>query len=347
MPKTPKLQQLWTDSLVIPHKNVAVWDGWRGLAILCVLIGHYMGTEFIKEDRLGVDIFFVLSGMLMAKLLFEQRIDLRTFYIRRFSRIYPALLVFVIYSFLVGFIVGWEFSFTEMVTNLTFLRTYIPADPHIWSGEVPVKNLWSLNVEEHTYVLLSLMTLLFINRNNAMKALLSVGLTSLAISLYYHATQDYNETYFLLRTESAIAFIMFSSAYRLFVAERDLQPHPWLPIISLVLAASCYLVAAPFWMSFVFPPFLLAFSVNHLQSTLKCFQQILSLKWLRILGMWSYSIYLWQQPFYEYKWAFPGPDYAIPLILSIGAGFFSYSYVELPARTAINRWWKNHATSNA
>jgi peptidoglycan/LPS O-acetylase OafA/YrhL len=333
------LQNLWKKSLVLPANNIPVWDGWRGLAIMCVLVGHYMGTDFIKEDRLGVDIFFVLSGMLMSRLLFEKRVDLKTFYIRRFSRIYPALLVFVVYSFLIGLLAGWEFSLTEIVANLSFLRTYIPADPHIWSGDVPIKNLWSLNVEEHAYVLMSLMTLFIIKQSNAFKVLLSVGVMSILISLYYHATQNYNETFYLLRTESAICFIMFSASYRLYVAKNNPPVWQWMPAITLLLAGLCYLVDVPFWMSFTLPPLLLAFSINHLQQAASSFQRVLSFKWLRLLGLWSYSIYLWQQPFYEYKWAFPGPDYVVPLGLSLAAGFLSYTYVELPVRTYINNWW--------
>ena len=323
----------------LPKNNVPEWDGWRGLAIACVLIGHFMGTGFIKEDRLGVDIFFVLSGMLMARLLFEKRVDLKTFYVRRFSRVFPALLVFVVITYLIASLVGWQFSFTEVVANLTFVRTYFPADPHIWSGEVPVKNLWSLNVEEHAYVVMSLMTLIFINNRNAATLLFAIGLTSIGISLYYSFTQDNNGADFLIRTECAIGFVAISAAYRLAHQNWFQNVSPWLPVLAVVASILTYLEDVPFWMSIVFPPLLLSFAINHIQDSLSIFKKVLSSKLLRYLGLWSFSIYLWQQPVYEYRWVLPGPDYGIPLIMSIVLGALSFSIIETPARSAINYWW--------
>ena len=327
------------NTFTLPKNNVPEWDGWRGLAIACVLIGHFMGTSFIKEDRLGVDIFFVLSGMLMARLLFEKRVDLKTFYVRRFSRVFPALLVFVVVTYLVASLAGWQYSFSEIFANLTFIRTYFPVDPHIWSGEVPVKNLWSLNVEEHAYVVMSLMTLVFINNRNAAALLFAIGLTSIGISLYYFSTQDNNGALFLIRTECAIGFVAISAAYRL--AHQNWIPKvaPWWPVLALVFSALAYLDVVPFWVSIVFPPFLLAFAINHIQDSTPLFKKLLSSRVLRYLGLWSFSIYLWQQPMYEYRWALPGPDFGIPLIMSIFLGALSFAIIETPARLAINNWW--------
>ncbi len=326
----------------LPKNNVPEWDGWRGLAIACVLVGHFMGTEFIKEDRLGVDIFFVLSGMLMARLLFEKRVDLKTFYLRRFSRVFPALLVFVCTTFFVASIAGWEFSGSEIFANLTFIRSYYPSEPHIWAGAVPVKNLWSLNVEEHAYVIMSLMTLIFINNRNAAALLFLIGISSIGISLYYHFTKDSGGLLYLLRTECAIGFVAISAAYRLAHQNWNLNINPWLPVLAVVVCALTYLKITPFWASIVFPPFLLAFAINHIQESTPLFRAILSNKLFRYLGLWSFSIYLWQQPLYEYKWAIPGPDYGIPLLMSIVLGALSFAIIETPARTAINNWWAKH-----
>src|ERR1700761_7320849 len=48
-------------------------DNWRGWAILLVLIGHFFETDGDSLGRLGVELFFVLSGRLMADLLFVKR----------------------------------------------------------------------------------------------------------------------------------------------------------------------------------------------------------------------------------------------------------------------------------
>ncbi|TIX35964.1 MAG: acyltransferase, partial [Mesorhizobium sp.] len=78
--------------------RLAYLDGWRGLSIALVLIGHFFPVPGINLGVMGVEFFFVLSGRLMAEILFVERYPLKAFFKRRFSRIYPALLIFVVAS---------------------------------------------------------------------------------------------------------------------------------------------------------------------------------------------------------------------------------------------------------
>ena len=55
-------------------KRIAYLDGWRGLAIGLVLIDHFSPVCGIALGRMGVDVFFVLSGMFMANILFVKRV---------------------------------------------------------------------------------------------------------------------------------------------------------------------------------------------------------------------------------------------------------------------------------
>ena len=71
-------------------------DGWRGLAILLVLEGHFLSILPLNTGRLGVDVFFCLSGFLMSGLLFIKQQPLSIFYKRRISRVFP---VFYFLSF--------------------------------------------------------------------------------------------------------------------------------------------------------------------------------------------------------------------------------------------------------
>ena len=150
---------------VSPHTATRIdsWDGWRGLAITLVLCGHFYDIKWLWEDRMGVDIFFVLSGMLMSRILFEKRLSLRDFYIRRLSRIFPVLVLYILFIYGVSWHYKIEFSLSEVVSSLLFLRTYLPTQPGIWDTQVAIGHLWSLHVEEHAYVSLSLNTLCFIN----------------------------------------------------------------------------------------------------------------------------------------------------------------------------------------
>ena len=67
--------------------HVASLDGWRGLSLLLVFIGHF--TAYYEAAALGVELFFVLSGRLMADILILRREPIGTFFWRRASRILP------------------------------------------------------------------------------------------------------------------------------------------------------------------------------------------------------------------------------------------------------------------
>lgn len=71
-------------------------DGLRGLAVAVVVAFHF-GLPGAKGGFLGVDVFFVVSGFLVTKILADElsasgRIDVRDFWIRRVRRLVPALL---------------------------------------------------------------------------------------------------------------------------------------------------------------------------------------------------------------------------------------------------------------
>jgi peptidoglycan/LPS O-acetylase OafA/YrhL len=77
-------------------------DGLRGLAVIAVLLYH-LGVSWIPGGFLGVDLFFVISGYVITRLILDSiesnnGLDLRGFYIARFRRLYPALLLVIVSS---------------------------------------------------------------------------------------------------------------------------------------------------------------------------------------------------------------------------------------------------------
>lgn len=321
--------------------RVGVWDGWRGMAITLLLCGHFFEESFlwIEIGRLGVDSFFVLSGMLMSTILFEKRMNLKDFYIRRFSRIIPAFTLFLLAMFTLAKLTSIEFETIEVVTNLTFLRTYIPLDPHIWNTRVPVQHLWSLNVEEHAYVFMSIMTLLFFRNTDAAYALIVLGLISICICFFYYNNETLAPTRFRIRTESSVSFVFLSAGYSLL--KKDLGTniyHHLLPVLTLFGAFICYLEIMPGWLSFSLAPILLAYTLNHLHEANRLLRNFLELKIIRLMGIWSFSIYLWQQPLYKFNWKVPGPPY-VSMIIAIIIGILSFYLFEQPIRSWINKRW--------
>lgn len=326
--------------------RVDVWDGWRGLAISMLMIGHFFNIRSMADDRLGVDLFFVLSGMLMSGILFEQRMPLKKFYVRRFSRIYPALFFFVVFWYGVASFTGWEFQLREIFANLTFIRTYYPADPHIWNVHVPMGHLWSLNVEEHAYVIMSVITLILVKKRQAAIALAVLGAMAIGISFYYYYGKIMPETHFRIRTESALSFVFLSASWNLLKKQYGIRLPGWAPALLSMAAACCYFYRFPHWLTFAVTPVLLAIAVNHLQDAARWFQALLLLAPLRRLGLWSYSIYLWQQPFYKGANLLPGGKLT-GCVLAIAAGAASYHLIEQPLRSRINQYWGSRRDADA
>jgi peptidoglycan/LPS O-acetylase OafA/YrhL len=134
-------------------------DGLRGIAILLVVLSH-AGLESIIPGKLGVTLFFFISGYLITSLLVEEKektghIQLPHFYLRRFFRLYPALLLMIVVSCAAALWLGCSLNMHDIGGALLYYSNYYIG----WfRGPVPdcsriLDILWSLSVEEHFYLL--------------------------------------------------------------------------------------------------------------------------------------------------------------------------------------------------
>jgi peptidoglycan/LPS O-acetylase OafA/YrhL len=138
-------------------------DGLRAIAVLSVVLFHGF-PQIFKGGFIGVDIFFVLSGYLISRIIFEQlnqgRFNFFDFYSRRIKRIFPALLIVLV----AVYIVGW---FTLLADEYSQLGQHIAAGTAFISNFVlwgeagyfdnsahtkPLLHLWSLGIEEQFYI---------------------------------------------------------------------------------------------------------------------------------------------------------------------------------------------------
>lgn len=311
-------------------------DGWRGMAIALVLQGHFFPLSGFESGYLGVDIFFCLSGLLMSRILFVQRVPLATFYKRRISRIFPVFLLFVVLVYGTALLAGHPSTWPEFVATVTFLRTYLPTYPDIWHSGLPIGHLWSLNVEEHCYVLLSAFTLFTAVRLRAGWLLLLLGTAAVGIHLGYNRYPELAPANDEIRTETAAAYLLISAGY--FLMRERFVPlvRPWMPLVAFALAAACYWRGMPESISVFVTPFLLAFAVNHLGQVKAEILTALATAPLRVLGICSYSVYLWQQPFFQFKAYFPPGLALLCALLTGGASFYLF---ENPVRAWLNRHW--------
>jgi peptidoglycan/LPS O-acetylase OafA/YrhL len=134
---------------IIPDsaRHIESFDGIRGLAILLVLIGH---AGWFADGWVGVDLFFVLSGFLITRILRrskgERNYWLR-FYIKRATRILPPLALTIV---IVGLLWPHQLPSGLLVYLLSFGNIAdLTTRFNVW----PLEHLWSLSVEEHFYML--------------------------------------------------------------------------------------------------------------------------------------------------------------------------------------------------
>jgi peptidoglycan/LPS O-acetylase OafA/YrhL len=144
-------------------------DFLRGVAIILVLGRHIPNKHLIFPSNInliinqwifigwsGVDFFFVLSGFLVSGLLFNEykknnSINIKRFIIRRGFKIWPAYYIYI-------FLIICFYTLKHRDVNIFYgLETYWPALIHIQNYIVtPRHHLWSLSLEEHFYIGLSI-----------------------------------------------------------------------------------------------------------------------------------------------------------------------------------------------
>jgi peptidoglycan/LPS O-acetylase OafA/YrhL len=138
-------------------------DGLRALAVVSVLIFHAFPNA-LPGGFIGVDIFFVISGYLITKVI-TQEIDRSTFtigsfYSRRIRRIFPGLLLVIPFCLLVGWLGLVPTEFLKLgqhaVAGATFVSNFVLWREAGYFDEAselkPLLHLWSLAIEEQFYI---------------------------------------------------------------------------------------------------------------------------------------------------------------------------------------------------
>lgn len=322
-------------------RRITYLDGWRGVSLIFVLIGHFAPIAGMKMGPLGVELFFVLSGRLMAEILFVERFPLKTFYIRRFSRIFPAMAVFITLAFLVLMNSSLRFKPAFILTDLTFTYNFAAVFGH---RSPAIDHIWSLCIEEHAYLLLGLIALLSrLRRLPAMPVIFGLALLSMldgAISTLIFG-QDWFIGYW--RTDTHVASVLISAAVYLATrrdAGRFLARIPsWLPPACALAGVALFAEPVAHALSYTLGTALLAISVCTIDVAARPLRAFLSSPLLTWVGVLSYSIYLWQQPFYAMLDT--GHVTVVRTLLflagAIVAGAASFYVLEQPARQFLNR----------
>ena len=295
-------------------------DGWRAVSIALVILHHsqvrctvpLLGAllqSLSNVGEVGVELFFAISGLLICSRLLDEeskygKISVKGFYLRRFFRILPAALFYLlVVASLAAFHliplvpVDW-FGALLFFRNYTMLLEYLHHSPlalHWYTG-----HFWSLSMEEHFYLVLPAVLVGFRRTRLWVLGGLAVSVALWRAVLAHLMHRDYQ---FNFRTDTHVDALLIPAmiALLLFPVLRNDAAKRYLPArsfpIFVVLEIGLLATRVPFfltWQAIVIPLLILS-TVLHPNTIQGSILEFLPIRWI---GWISYSLYLWQQLFF-------------------------------------------------
>lgn len=173
-------------------------DGLRAIAVIAVLFFHFRVPLF-SGGFAGVDVFITLSGYLITSSILVQyatdNFHLRTFFFRRFVRLYPASIVTCLCTVILAFMLlpddlSERTSWSAFLSQLSLANIYFHAHHNYFddaSFRKPLLHMWSLSLEEQFYFLLApFLSIIMLSRSSLkfiLHIMIVVAVGSLAINI--------------------------------------------------------------------------------------------------------------------------------------------------------------------
>ena len=353
-------------------------DGLRAVAVIAVMLYH-LGFKWIPGGFLGVDLFFVISGYVITRLLLDsiQRsggLDLRAFYVARIRRLLPPLIFMIITTTVVvglwapdtmrRFLGDTPFAlFGGMNWWLVFRHTdYFEA-----IGRPPLlQHTWSLGVEAQFYLvwpLILLLVLRYFGKNKIPGAALLIaafsGVALLLVSLQVDAASSSHVSHVYFGTDTHSIGLFLGAALAVSWIPQNLQEtvtrkaqdfidgigvFGFLGIIAAFLFIdetdpTLYKLAFP--LAGIFGCAIIT-SIVHPASR---FAPILSSKPFIWIGERSYAIYLWHWVVFQVtrpNYDLEGSEWALSalrILIVFALADISLRIIELPVRTGLIDYW--------
>jgi peptidoglycan/LPS O-acetylase OafA/YrhL len=323
-------------------------DWLRAVAVVSVIGFHFEISGF-RGGFVGVDVFFVISGFLIGRIVQSELLDksfsFLAFYERRIRRLIPALYVMLVVSLLAGMDILSGTERSEFLRSITGVATFT-ANIFFWmqsgyfdraSSEKPLLHTWSLGVEEQFYILLPILLwlLLRLRGTPAMKrGVAALAVASLLVSQSLLSSAD-GSAFFLLQSR---AWELLTGVLLVWIPS---PRRPWVVHaargLGLILIVTAILSYTP------------RTSFPGINALLPCAGAALFLIGgasahrfapLEQVGRMSYSLYLWHWPIYSFAklksvtLTVPVGEKLLLILLLAGAATASYLLIERPARTA-------------
>jgi peptidoglycan/LPS O-acetylase OafA/YrhL len=328
-------------------------DGVRAASITIVMCSHFMSSK-IFPGGFGVLIFFVVSGFLITRLLLaefkrEKRISLPNFYVRRFLRLYPVIIAYLIVVSIAIYFKGLPYSYPELASVLFYYTNYYFAMTPLTgeSSVLPVLIFWSLAIEEHFYLVFPpLFVLLGCSAPRLFWLIAGTIVLALALRLYVaHLHPEYLYTHYFyrrseMRMDSIATGVMLAILCELPLGRKVLL---WLtrpaPVAVAVIAILAGLLYRDPWFRETVRYSILNVSVAVLIGAVlfspryRAINLMLNLKSVVWIGRLSYSLYVWHLGI---SFMIGAADYSywsgmlVQFVLSFIIAVISYYAIEQP-----------------
>ena len=360
------------------ERYIAPIDGLRAVAVIAVLFYH-LGISWIPGGFLGVDLFFVISGYVITRLVLDsiQRssaLDLREFYLNRLRRLVPALVFMVVATTM--FIGVWApETMRRFLTDLPYVFTgsmnwsLVNRQQDYFStiGRPPLlQHTWSLAVEAQFYLIWPLVLLFILKyfgkKNIPIASLIAAGASGIALFIYsikidasvshavshvYFGTDTHSIGLFL---GSALAVSWIPQNLSKTISKRAQDFVDGVGIIGLLGLLATFLFinetdATLYRLAF---PLAGIFGCATLMSVVhpaSRFAPLLSSKFLLWIGERSYGIYLWHWVIFQVTR--PSIDlagqtwalYSLRVLIVLALADVSLRWIEIPVRRGHVELW--------
>jgi len=329
-------------------------DGLRAIAVIAVVLYHAF-PELIHGGFIGVDIFFVISGFLISRIILQELgescFSFFDFYRRRIVRIFPALLITLILCVLFGWLVLSPEEFRQLskhtLGGATFTSNfmYLSESGYFDNASItkPLLHLWSLSIEEQFYIIWPLLIVFAFKRKLLLLVIFLVSLSSFAFNIYL---SSHNLAIDFYSPATRFWELACGSVLAWLAQKRSLSPHrmPWIGnafsfLGLLIIAGGFYLISTearfPGWWA-ILPVLGTSLVIISGPESLPN-KKILSNAGLVWVGLISYPLYLVHWPIFSFTYILLNGTPSILLrciciISSFILAFLIFRFIEAPTR---------------
>ncbi|MEN9412083.1 MAG: hypothetical protein RIQ92_520 [Actinomycetota bacterium] len=353
-------------------------DGLRAIAVMAVLFYH-LGFNWIPGGFLGVDLFFVISGYVITRLLLDSiersgGLDLRAFYLARLRRLLPALVFMLITTAIaVGiwapdtikrFLIDTPFALTGSM-NWWLVGRHLDYFEAIGRPSL-LQHTWSLAVEAQFYLvwpLILLLVLKFFGKKRLSIVSLAIagisGITLMLVSFSLDASnaQSVSHVYFGTDTHSiglflgaALAVSWVPQNFKTEVSKKAQDFIDGIGVFGFLGILGTFLLIdesnpALYKIAFPLAGIFAAAIITSIVHPVSRFAPLLQNRVLLWIGERSYAIYLWHWVIFQVTR--PSVDlageswavYSLRILIVFALADISLRFIELPVRRGVLNYW--------